>query len=286
MSLPRLRNWNETSKALHQASMLIAPVQNALFEPRKNYLHLAVDIQRNGLSSQTLPQGGRIEIDYIQGAIVYHRPDGAAVLMKLAEHTQSSLFERLLHELKRDELAVFLADVAGDSLAQGLMQKLQSDSNKTVFLKLADLSHSDKLIYNAQEGRDYADVLYTMFTSVARFRARVQGHMTPVVVWAEHFDLSTLWFHPDNPTMDDHKAHMNFGFAPFSTGFERPYLYVYIYPYPESFVPPALPEPALWNMQGFTGVIVHYDDIAKQFDPPRFVEDMCLKLFNILQKYL
>jgi len=168
------------------------------------------------------------------------------------------------------------------------MDHLAAKAGSTAFLSLEDLQHTDKLIYDQQEGRGYANGLYTMFTAFARFRARarLEGHMTPIVVWGEHFDLSTLWFHTDNPAMDDSKAHMNFGFAPFSPGYDRPYLYIYIYPYPESFDPPALPAPAIWNKEGWTGVVVRYDDIAKQPNPAQFVETLCLDLFNILNPYL
>ena len=39
------------------------------------------------------------------------------------------------------------------------------------------------------------------------------GPQTPIVVWPEHFDLSTLWF-PTNDRSDEAPV-MNFGFAPF-----------------------------------------------------------------------
>ncbi|NDJ75247.1 MAG: hypothetical protein GYB65_03220 [Chloroflexi bacterium] len=286
MALPTLADWQRTSRALHQATMLLGPIQNALFAPRKNYLHLAMHIQPNGLSSPILPRGGRVEVDFVQGAVVYHRAHGAAVMLKLAEHTQQTLFEALLNELKHDELAAFLADAGSGSLAKELIDKLNAISLKTAFLALADLQHTDPLIYEPQDAHNYADVLYTMFTGVARFRARLEGHMTPIVVWAEHFDLSTLWFHPGNAAMDDTKAHMNFGFAPFSTGYERPYLYVYIYPYPDPFELPVLPEPAIWHTAGWTGVVVNYDDMATQSNAAQFVETTCLDLFKVLSPFL
>lgn len=286
MTLPRLNNWDTTSKALHQAAMLLGPIQNALFEPRKNFLQLPMHIQPNGLSSLTLPQGGRIEVDFGQGGIVYHRSSGEAVMMRLAEYTQQTLFEDLLKELAQDELAHLLADTDSGSRAKTLMDTLNAETNKTVFLSLDDLQHTDKLVYELQEGRDYAHVLYTMFTAIARFRARLVGHMTPIVVWEEHFDLSTLWFHPNNAAMDDSREHMNFGFAPFSEGDDRPYLYVYMYPYPESFEVPTLPEAALWNTGEWTGVKVRYDDFAQRPDAAQFVETMCLDIFNILSPFL
>ncbi|GAB4514896.1 MAG: hypothetical protein OHK0046_17620 [Anaerolineae bacterium] len=286
MGFQQLHDWDTTSRALHQASMLLGPIQNALFTPRSNYLHLPMFVEPTGLVSQTMPQGGHIHVNYRDAAIRYVRSNGTSEHFLMADHTQASLFEALLAALRQDELADFFADVDAETLTAGMMTKLHADNSRKEFLRLEDVTHADPLTLNAQTAGDYMDVLYTVYTAVARFRARLTGHMTPVVVWAEHFDLSTLWFHPGNPTMDDSKAHMNFGFAPFSSGYDLPYLYVYIYPYPEGFEPPALPEPAIWNREGWTGVAVRYDDMAKQADAAQFIETMCLDLFALLSPYL
>jgi hypothetical protein len=50
--------------------------------------------------------------------------------------------------------------------------------------------------------------------------------------------------------------------------------------------PPKLPAPASWNTQGWTGVVVHYNDIARQADPALFVEEMCLGIFAALRPLL
>jgi hypothetical protein len=127
----------------------------------------------------------------------------------------------------------------------------------------------------------YADALYRVFTALARFRARLQGHMTPLVVFPEHFDLSTLWFVEGD--MDDHKPHLNFGFAPFSPGLPRPYLYAYAYPYPADFAAPPLPAPARWHSEGWRGVVIDYDAISQHNDPEAAIERLCLHVFASLQ---
>jgi hypothetical protein len=106
-------------------------------------------------------------------------------------------------------------------------------------------------------------------------------------VWPEHFDLSTLWFPPSNPEMDDHKSHLSFGFAPFTPGqYEHPYFYAYAYPYPDPFDPPALPGPALWHEEGWRGAVITYDDIAAQEDHETFVEEKALEIFRVLEGVL
>lgn len=283
MQFPELHDWQATSRALHQASMLLGPIHNAVFAPRRNYLHLPMFIEPQGLVSQTLPQGGKIHINFRAATVDYQRAGGEMVSFPLADHTQGSLFAALLDALRPDELANFFAEVPGADLVVGLMNQLHADPGRVEFLHLADVTHTDPLIVNPATAAAYAGVLDTVFTATARFRARLNGHMTPIVVWPEHFDLSTLWFHPGNAAMDDQQAHMNFGFTPYTPGqYDEPYLYAYVYPYPESFNPPRLPEPAFWHLEGWRGVVVKYDDLRRQADPQAFIEALWAEVFPLL----
>jgi hypothetical protein len=286
MKFPQLNDWENTSRALHQASMLLGTIQNAVLSPRKNYLHMPFFVEPDGIVSQKLPQGGRIHVNYKAANIIYRPGTGGEQRFAMADHTQASLFEALLSALKQDELAAFYEGVVSDKLAAGMLAKLHADKSRVEFLRLEDVTATDPLTVNSQTASDYAGVLYGALTGVARFRARLAGHMTPVVVWAEHFDLSTLWFPPENAVMDDGKAHINFGFAPFSPGFELPYLYVYMYPYPDDFVPPELPDPATWNTEGFRGIVVRYPDLMAQDDAVQFIEALYGQLFDILIAHL
>src|SRR5262249_37435246 len=139
----------------------------------------------------------------------------------------------------------------------------------------------------AKIASDYADVLYTFFTGIARFKARLNGPMTPVVVWPEHFDLSTLWYL--DPSMDEYKAHLDFGFYPFSSDnpdFPNAYLCAYAYPSPPNFQFPELPAPAHWTKGSWTGVVVDYNEIAKQADPASYIESMCMEMYTALRPLL
>lgn len=287
MRFPQLVDWKTTSWALHQASMLLGPIHNAVFAPRNNYLHLPIFIEPTGLVSQRLPQGGHVHVDFKAAAVVYRPASGGEVRLGLAEHTQASLFQALLGALRQDELAAFLADAPNDDLITHLMTKLRADTSRVEFLSLEAVTNREPLTVNPHTATAYADVLYSVYTAVARFRARLDGHMTPVVVWPEHFDLSTLWFHPDNAAMDAYKAHLNFGFTPYTPGqYDEPYLYAYAYPYPEPFTPPALPEPAFWNMDGWRGVAVRYEALQGHDDPSGFVETLFAQIFAVLQGLL
>jgi len=281
MPLPSLDNFEAMIAPLHQAALLLSPLKHALFEKRNNWLHLPLDVHPYGVSSGKLPQGGELRLDFKEATYIYERPYGTTITLSLADHTQESLFLALLKALRADELSDFLDGAYDSTLAATFIERLTAKYDK-VFMPLEELSGQQTLVFDTQTASDYADVQYTIFTGIARFRARLVGHLTPIVVWPEHFDLSTLWF--ADPAMDDYKQHINIGFAPYTPGmFPRPYLYAYAYPYPDDVQPPPFPEPAFFNTEGFKGVVVHYDDIRQAEDVALFVEHLSARIFTILQ---
>ncbi len=102
--------------------------------------------------------------------------------------------------------------------------------------------------------------------------------MSPLVVWPEHFDLSFLLFATELPS--ESAPHMNFGFAPYSPGFERPYLYAYAYPLRPGYQTPSLPPPVYWNTTPWTGSVLRYDDIGAAADPEAFTEAACEGIYH------
>jgi hypothetical protein len=284
---PQLEDWKVTSWALHQAALLLGPIQNALVAPRRNYLQLAMFVEPQGLVSHKLPQGGTLHVDYKNAALIYRRANNDSVRLALAGQTQSSLFEALLDALRQDELSAYLSNSQGQTLGEGFMARLAADPARSKLSKREEVTHSEPLALNAQTAGDFAEVQYQVYTALARFRARLEGHMTPLVVWPEHFDLSMLWFPAENAAMDGNGQLLNFGFAPYTPGqYEEPYFYAYPYPFPQGASLPTLPQPAFWHREGWNGVVVTYERLRKQADPTQFLEQLCHELFPILSGML
>lgn len=283
LTLPQT-NWTSTIRGLHQVAMLLAPIHRALLPKRPNWLHLPLHVQPTGLLSQALPNGGRILIDFKAGFVNYQRNNGIQASFAFASHSQASLMHEILAALQHDELEHILGDANDEALLSTLLRHVHTHEGLASPLNADEFSHEEPLAIDPDVANAYANVLYSVFTGVARYRARLNGHLSPVVVWPEHFDLSTLWF--ASGAMDENQAHINIGFAPYSPGYERPYLYAYAYPYPQDFVPPAVPSPAFWNADGWRGVVVPYDDMANQNEVTAYVEQMCMALFGILREVL
>jgi Family of unknown function (DUF5996) len=280
MKLPELNNWESTAQSLHKAAQILGALRLLVFERQSNWLELAMKPVPQGLSTDVMPGGGELILDFANAEMQYKHSNGELETIKLVGHSQNSLLKSVLQTLQKAELAQYLGNAQENDLIETFYSALKM-KNHPLIESQTQLDDEARFEIDLPYGRDYATVLYSVFTGVARFRAHLLGHMTPLVVWPEHFDLSTLWF--VDPAMDDGKAHLNFGFAPFSAGFPQPYLYAYAYPYPPNLKYPALPQPAYWNFKGWTGVVVDYAKIVEQENPAQFIEELCLEIFKVLR---
>ena len=60
---------------------------------------------------------------------------------------------------------------------------------------------------------------------------------------------------------------MNFGFSTGDDNIPAPYFYATAYPTPAQFKDAPLPPDAYWQTDGFTGVVLPYEDIVAAGDP-------------------
>jgi hypothetical protein len=276
MALSRLDHWSETSFGLHRGALLLGALQRLTQPPQPAYLELGLQVVRNGLAAGSLPGGGRVMLDFTSGSLVYAPLFGAEVSFPLHGSTQAQIFNGLFGVLAQGELSTLLPD--GPRLAERVSAGIASRGSRYRSPRPETLWDETRIELDVGTSRTYLEALQLVFTAIARFRARLTGVQTSLVVWPEHFDLSTLWF--QDTSIDESRAHLNFGFAPFSDGLPDPYLYAYAYPYPQHYDPPALPAGASWHTQGWNGVVLPYDVIAAQSDPAAFVEEACQAIYG------
>ncbi len=275
MALPKLEHWTETSFGLHRGVLLLGALQRLTQPPQPAYLELGLQVVNNGLAAGALPAGGRVALDLNAGSLVYAPASGAEVSFPLNGSTQAQVFAGLFGVLSQVELSGLLPDRPG--LAERLSAGIAARGERYRPPRPETLWDESRIKLDAQTAHAYLEVLQLVFTAIARFRARLAGMQSPLVVWPEHFDLSTLWF--QGSSIDESQPHLNFGFAPFSDGLPDPYLYAYAYPYPQRYDPPALPPGARWHTQGWNGVVLPYEAIAAQSDPAVFVEEACQAIY-------
>jgi hypothetical protein len=275
MKLPALNNWQSTARGLHLAAQLLGGIRMLVREAVPNFLELALRIEANGLSTDTLPSGGSVLLNFDKAALVVSSAKGKASELAINGQTQTSLLEKLLQTL--DEQGQSLVAKKDGSFAKGFLAALHAKGHKLD--GSLELTSTETITVDTQVSGNYGQALYRVFTATSRWRARLVGQQTPIVVWPEHFDLSTLWFANE---ANESSPHMNFGFAPFDGTHTHPYLYAYAYPMPEGFDKLALPKPAHWNTSPWKGMVVPYEELAKSDNTESEVERIFEAVYNIL----
>lgn len=280
--LSSLENAQPTLHAIAAVTRLLGAVRVLAFERQPNFLHLGMKIVPEGVSTDVLPTGGEVRLDIAQLLLIYCSAAGTAHIIPLEGQTQADLLETLLAAIYNNELSVLFPKANGETYTEAAFAAVSTLTNRGR-LHPELLNDPTPLHFDVGAAASYAAALYSIFTAVARFRARLLGSMTPVVVWNEHFDLSFIWFAAE---ADENHPHLNFGFAPYSAGIDEPYLYAYAYPYPASNTPPSLPSGARWNTEGWTGVVLPYSAIQNQPDAEAYLEAACSGIYRALRPLL
>jgi len=248
--LPALTNWNATRDSLHTIAQVVGSAQKAFIDPMPNALHLALHVTANGIRTVPLRDNYDINVNFRD----------LHIKTRLLPEDDMPLNERTLATLHRN----------AQMLSGG-------DASDTAYDLQIDIGHAVQ----------YAEALYRAYSALARFRARLSGFMTPLVLWPHHFDLSFLVFGGKGSSApDEHKdPHMNFGFAPFSDTIDRPYFYAYAWPMPDGLLDDALPAPAQWHTDGWQGARLDYDAVAGEDAPETVIEAALLGIHTRFARY-
>lgn len=234
-SLPPIpAGWAATRSALHRAAQVIGAVRAGVAEPEPNWTHLGLRAIPTGLTSGELPGVGELALHFADLSIHYVPPEGDPVRIALDGHTQPALLAAVEQALK----------AAGHPVTP----------------KRDKIGGEEPLAGDSSVAATYAVALHSLFRVLEQVRASLPGQTSRVVVWPHGFDAAFLWFATDEATED--APHMAFGFSPYSAGLERPYLYSYAYPRPDGLTDTALPAPARWHTNGWTGALIPYDSLV------------------------
>lgn len=247
MSLPALAEWDATRDALHQIAQVMGAIRVACSDPMPNDLHFSLDVTAQGISTAKMRCG----------ALCFD-------------------FETLQFTFARGECCEFRLDAAGHS-QKSLMRRLLADFGHSVYGIQPSMKHiTGDAPFEIDQGQAiaYWEALDAVYTALARFRAKLSGFMTPLVLWPHHFDLGFIWFAAGADEHND--PQIAYGFAPASPGLERPYLYAYAWSKPTGYLELDLPPPAQAVSDGYTGLYAAYDALREEDQFDAVVEKMLL----------
>jgi hypothetical protein len=256
MPLPALANWDTTRTGLHQAAQVVGAIRKVDATPLPNYLHLALEVVPQGITSGPLAPsiGGELVLNFTERAIIYSSPEGSTTTVPLEDHTQVSLLDAVLAAMEKSGHPV------------------QVDRSK--------ITGQETLQVHPDAAREYTQALFKIYMGFARFKARLFGPMSRMVVWPHGFDLSFLWFTHGLDESND--PHMNFGFSPGSPGFARPYIYAYAHPKPAGMFDVELPQGTRWNTDPWTGIALDYDVLVVEDDIESVIEKALLQIHTAI----
>lgn len=258
MLLPELNFWEDTRDSLHRASIVLREIRLQTVQPLPHHLHHSLQVVPEGLSTGLLPFGGEFVLDFIDSHLTYRESGSPTIDISLLGHSQTTLSEAV--------------------------SALLAHLGHNITLPAEKLTNTETFVISPSLAEDYADALYSIFTATARFRARLNGVMSPIVVWPHHFDLSFLWFATNEAS--EQAPHLNFGFAPFSEGLPRPYFYAYAWPIPPGLLDIQLPSLAHWHTEGWTGVMIPYDSLHGMTGTSQIIEGFQTQIFQSIAPLL
>lgn len=252
MPLPPLTDWEPTRDSLHRAAQILGHLRKSRVAKQPNALHLALYVTTHGLETGPLDDGASASLRFAERRIQIRTAHGDAFSVSLDGQTPRTVISDAALELGLDPSLLTLPDTVDAPF------------------------EIDPVV-----AADYASSLNAVYTGLARWRARLLGMMTPLVVWPHGFDLSGLWF--AGASADEaHEPHVNLGFSPGSAGFPRPYLYAYAWPWPEGVESRPLPGDAHWYNGGWKGAVLDYDALCQVPDPARTITEFAGIAFRAL----
>lgn len=249
MVLSSLDNWQATRDALHQVSQIVGAVRVASSDALANDIQYSVAVVDGGVSTTELNIGGELKFDFASFSLTYMRDNGDGFSIDATGYNQTSLMQAIL-----DEFATL---------------------NINIEPPMKQIVHNSPFVVDKALAQDYAVVIDTIYTTLARFRAKLGGGMSPIVIWPHHFDMAFIWFATEN--MDEHKApHLTIGFAPFSDGINRPYFYGYGWSQETGYIQVEPDPPAQAITEVYTGLYAEYDTLRTEDNMNQVIEDMLL----------
>ena len=251
MPLPSLTDWRTTGDALHQAALVVGALRVACVDPLPNDRHFSLDLTDAGLSTGAILCGGALHLDFSALELRFERGGKALFSLRIRDHSQLSLMRRALE---------LFADI-GCHITPS-MKHIQGEADLEI---------------DPGQAADYWQVLTAMYRALSGFRETLGGCATPLVLWPHHFDLGFIAF-PGGGGNEQSDPQIAYGFAPFSPGLDRPYVYAYAWSGPTGYVQLPLDAPAQAIAGAYTGLYAAYDGL-------RALPDFESAVLRMLQSY-
>lgn len=244
--LPQLTaaNWMATRDTIKGYAQVVGKVRRALTPFQKHWWHVSLRVMAQGLTTTPIRIGeisAEIHLNLTTHNLHIHTNDGQTLTQSLKGQSARDLYQ-------------FVQDV---------FTQLGADLGEVDPKQFSDESSE----YDPVTVQTLHAIFLTVYDVLTQLKHSFREESSPVQLWPHNFDMALLWLSgnridskdPDDAENSDEQ--MNFGFEPGDKFIPEPYFYVTAYPTPDGLTDLALPEPAYWITEGFTGAILRYTGV-------------------------
>jgi hypothetical protein len=182
--------------------------------------------------------------------------DDKITYFDLKNNTINQGFTWMTEQLKNSGI-----DISNLSLKLHYEISSKSFSNEQPF-KISNPDHFKKF-----------SLYYANANSLLKAITKILPEASEIRCWPHHFDIATLYTIDKNKSAEEARS-IGIGFAPGVEGYEEPYLYLTLWPYP-NIQDNTLPDisPGKWHTEGWVGAVLQASEIYSHKDQTQPVID-------------
>ncbi len=242
--------WHDTRDTIQLVSQLMGKIRRVTTPSQKHWWHVSLRCAAAGPYTTPMPCGVQtfdLLLDLTRHELALTTNQGERWNRPLSGTSIHALADDLLSHLARLKIDVPLDPALFDDELP--------------------------LAYDAASAARLWSAFSQINSVLRRFQGEIRGETSPVQLWPHNFDLALLWMTgnlvegQDPEIAESADEQMNFGFVTGDDWIREPYFYATVYPLPKGLVESALPAPAYWHEEGFTGAILPYAALVDSTEP-------------------
>ena len=248
----------KTSDAIHAYARLLGAIRAKMTPEQKEYWHISLRLGTQGFRTTPIPNedGSTFELSM---NLLSHRVE---ISSSSGHNRNVSITGQSLSQFSNEVLSVLHTIGIKPDIE---LEKFSDDSK---------LDYDPSIASEIFRSYSLIDIIFKTFKGSITFES------SPVQLWPHHMDVAFTCYPPTKDNMDQ----IAFGYLPGDSGIQEPYFYITVYPELEEYSHIKLADLAYWNIEGWQGVVLKYNDLIKTDNPGGLLIDHLDSTFTQIMK--